>query len=1009
MSARVIILGAGRPLDGQTPSGLRHTDRHQKVLDWILHAFKRLAPEIVYVGGYRAAEVAEQYRDLHFVFNEDWETTGALASLFKAPLSADCDHYVCYSDIVFRGDLVSQLRAIDSHRVGIAVDRTFLLQRGDDAHRGGTTKEQVTLESDNRVTGILMSSASNKAIAEFVGLMRLPREVMPKILELAPVAAGVRKRQHLSALVEELCRVGVSVEAVNAARHWSDLDSDMALSRFVLGTKAETLDRLRERVRNASIEPQVRFSVGRWRQDAARVLEDIRGTFAAGKLAVRSSAAIEDGFESAHAGRFHTCLNVERDVASLIDAIESVIASYEGSQTDQVFVQPMISDVAWSGVLFTRGMGTGAPYFSVNFTSGPDTLGITSGGAQNDRTLVIHRTNGQFPPGCPQGVAKLIEAVREIEDLVDYDRLDIEFAIDRQNVVHILQVRPLAASHEWSDDAKLHQVISEAASQFEKLNSPSSSGIAGASNVWANMPDWNPAEIIGARPKGLAASLYAYLVTDDVWAQQRAEFGYRDLRGTPLMRMFASQPYIDVRASFNSFTPSSMSDDTAGRLVDAYLRKLRARPELHDKIEFDIVPTCLAFDFSKWDNELRNEAGLSRDEMAALREGLRQVTSRAFSRYRDDFAVSAELSRRFVVTKSRSSSLARAKELLEECRKFGTLPFAHLAREAFVAVTLLRSAVAKEAISPERLERFLASIHTVSQKLSEDAASVRSGALAFDAFSDRYGHLRPGTYDILSPCYADSPNYYLWPLIEQVEESPTVPFEWQPREVAALDRLLEEAGLAISIEEFDRFLRVAIEGRESQKFLFTRNLSLALNDIAAFGAAHGLSREQLSELHYADFADESSARVGLADKLRARSEDRRAKRILEQLAELPPILRSQADFWGFYYPPTDPNYVTTGRVTASGIELEHHVSDELDLAGKIVLIPRADPGYDWLFGHGIGGLITQFGGANSHMAIRAAEHRLPSAIGVGYDRYKGLKRARLIDLNCATRQLAVLS
>ena len=77
MSARVIILGAGRPLDGQTPSGLRHTDRHQKVLDWILHAFKRLAPEIVYVGGYRAAEVAEQYRDLHFVFNEDWETTGA--------------------------------------------------------------------------------------------------------------------------------------------------------------------------------------------------------------------------------------------------------------------------------------------------------------------------------------------------------------------------------------------------------------------------------------------------------------------------------------------------------------------------------------------------------------------------------------------------------------------------------------------------------------------------------------------------------------------------------------------------------------------------------------------------------------------------------------------------------------------------------------------------------------------------------------------------------------------
>lgn len=1008
MSARVIILGAGRPLDGQTPSGLRQTGRGQKVLDWILHAFKQLDAEIVYVGGYRAAEIAEQYRNLQFVFNEDWETTGALASLFKAPLSADRDHYVCYSDTVFRGDLVSWLCGIAPDRVAIAIDRAFLLRRGDDAHRGGSSKEQVTVDSNNRITGVSNGGGANETVAEFVGLMRLPRGVMPKVLQIAPIATGARRRHHLSALVEELCRADVNVEAVNAEGNWSDLDSDMALSRFVLGTKAETLDRLRERVRNANIEAQVRFSVGRWRATAAAVLEDIRRTFPAGPLAVRSSAEIEDGFASAHAGRFRTCLNVGRDIASLTDAIESVIASYEGLHGDQVFVQPMIPNVAWSGVLFTRGMGTGAPYYSVNFTAGPNTLGITSGLAQNDRTLVIHRTNGRFPSGCPQGVAKLIEAAREIEDLVDYDRLDIEFAIDQENKVHILQVRPLAASHEWSNDAALLRVVSVAAGQFEKLSGPSS-GIAGDSNVWANMPDWNPAEIVGSRPKGLAASLYAYLVTDDVWAQQRAEFGYRDLRGTPLMRMFASQPYIDVRASFNSFTPASMPDETAGRLVDAYLRKLRGRPELHDKIEFDIVPTCLAFDFSKWDNDLRNEAGLSRDEMTALREGLRQVTNGAFRRYRDDFAAGAELSRRFAVTKSRPSSLARAKELLADCRKFGTLPFAHLAREAFIAVTLLRSAVAKEAISPERLERFLASIHTVSQTLSDDAASVRKGELTFDAFSDRYGHLRPGTYDILSPCYADSPNYYLRPLIEQAEVTTTVPFEWQPREVAALEQLLEEAGLVISISELDRFLRVAIEGRESQKFLFTRNLSLALNDIAAFGAEHGLSREQLSELHYADLTDEVSDAVGLADKLRARSEEMCAKRMLEQAVELPPILRSQRDFWGFYYPPTEPNYVTTGRVTASGIELQQHVGDELDLAGKIVLIPGADPGYDWLFGHGIGGLITQFGGANSHMAIRAAEHRLPSAIGVGHDRYKGLKRARLIDLNCATRQLAVLS
>ena len=54
-----------------------------------------------------------------------------------------------------------------------------------------------------------------------------------------------------------------------------------------------------------------------------------------------------------------------------------------------------------------------------------------------------------------------------------------------------------------------------------------------------------------------------------------------------------------------------------------------------------------------------------------------------------------------------------------------------------------------------------------------------------------------------------------------------------------------------------------------------------------------------------------------------------------------------------------------------------------DVAGRIVLIPSADPGYDWLLARDIAGLITMFGGANSHMAVRAAECSLPAAIGVG--------------------------
>ena len=62
-------------------------------------------------------------------------------------------------------------------------------------------------------------------------------------------------------------------------------------------------------------------------------------------------------------------------------------------------------------------------------------------------------------------------------------------------------------------------------------------------------------------------------------------------------------------------------------------------------------------------------------------------------------------------------------------------------------------------------------------------------------------------------------------------------------------------------------------------------------------------------------------------------------------------------------------------------------------------MPNADPGFDWIFCHGIAGLITQYGGANSHMAIRCAELGIPAAIGIGSKLYEGLKEGRIM-LNC---------
>ena len=140
------------------------------------------------------------------------------------------------------------------------------------------------------------------------------------------------------------------------------------------------------------------------------------------------------------------------------------------------------------------------------------------------------------------------------------------------------------------------------------------------------MPDWNPAEIIGVRPKPFALSLYRDLITDATWAYQRGNYGYRNLRSMPLMMSFHGLPYIDVRVSFNSFVPEDVDYDLADRLVNYYLGRLAENPELHDKVEFDIVFSCYFLDLDDRVQKLQ-DAGFSAQDIEQLTNSLRRLTN----------------------------------------------------------------------------------------------------------------------------------------------------------------------------------------------------------------------------------------------------------------------------------------------------------------------------------------------------------------------------------------------
>ena len=143
----------------------------------------------------------------------------------------------------------------------------------------------------------------------------------------------------------------------------------------------------------------------------------------------------------------------------------------------------------------------------------------------------------------------------------------------------------------------------------------------------------------------------------------------------------------------------------------------------------------------------------------------------------------------------------------------------------------------------------------------------------------------------------------------------------------------------------------------------------------------------------------------LASRLRDNIEENKRRYALTQSLILPPLITAPEEVYGFHLPPTQPNYITQKSITTSIA----HISDPPEsFAGKILFIPSADPGFDWVFTRGISGFVTQFGGVNSHMAIRAGELGIPAVIGAGQALFQRWGAAKKIHLDCSGKLVQVI-
>lgn len=782
------------------------------------------------------------------------------------------------------------------------------------------------------------------------------------------------------------------------------------VANALVSTKANTLRNFQPLLKTCRIEELFVCTVEDFKEHKDEIVKSIQRQFAGGKLIVRSSSVNEDRYNISNAGCYHSVGDVSlEDGRAIEDTIVSVIASYEATgDTDpanQILVQSQTTDIKKSGVVFTRNLQNNTPYYLINYDSETGKTDTVTGG-ETSKSIWLYRK--EETSGYPPEWQGLFASIKEIEGLLPGMILDIEFAEKNDGTIVIFQIRPLAANVRYAEhsDEDFDRLLEKNISKYKALSGEDSEG----KPFLSDMAFWNPSEIIGDNPHPLDYSIYREIITRKAWNEGLTPLRYSPVRHE-LMVKFGNKPYINLDHAFHALIPASVDKKLRDKLKAHYRASLGRDLTAHDKIEFETTINCYDLDTEE---KLRRllESGFTEKETGMLSAALRDLTLSAISGYRkrleeDLKDLNALSSKREAIlgTASRRRSapelIGCSLRLLSDVERHGTPQFTTVAREAFISRSILKSLASRGFFSPAEVDGFMEGITTVASEFNTDFERLVSGGMGKEQFVSKYGHLRAGTYDITSKRF-DRMDFESIKTIRPeglLEKKPAKAFE-----DAGLKKALAESPFSvIRADDFIFFLRSSIEMREYFKFEFTKSLSLALELLAEAGASIGFKREELAYLELPAIKSFRHYGKGLAAFWRMYIDRMKASYTENSRLILPPVIQGEADFKAVNSWVSRPNFITDRFVEGETANLDEDAS--ADIRGKIVLLKKADPGYDWIFTQDIKALITKYGGAASHMAIRCAEFNIPAAIGCGEQIYNTVSKWNALKLDCRKKKI----
>lgn len=216
-------------------------------------------------------------------------------------------------------------------------------------------------------------------------------------------------------------------------------------------------------------------------------------------------------------------------------------------------------------------------------------------------------------------------------------------------------------------------------------------------------------------------------------------------------------------------------------------------------------------------------------------------------------------------------------------------------------------------LTKEDYELFIGGVNTVSSGMSHDFKE-----LSPNAFLAKYGHLRPGTYDITSLRYDEAPEIYFdWQTNEEREEENKPDkgiFRLSLEQLGRLKQAQEENGLTNDVLELMDFIKTAIEGREYGKFAFTKNLSKAIQMIGNIGEGAGITKEDCAYMDIQAIRKLYAATRDIRSTMLHSIEQGKSAYEMTKTITLPPLIIAPEEVMRFYYPDSEPNFITSNKV-----------------------------------------------------------------------------------------------